>query len=48
MYLYNKIVSFSDLKPLVSKLTLYKSAANFSIYCLSLSAVFKPSWKKLE
>lgn len=28
-------------------LTLYKSAASFSMYCFNLSAVFKPSWKKL-
>lgn len=30
------------------KLTLYRSAANFSMYCFILSAVFRPSWKKLK
>lgn len=30
------------------ELTLYKSAASFSMYCFNLSAVFKPSWKKLQ
>lgn len=29
-------------------LTLNRSAASFSMYCFSLSAVFKPSWKKLQ